>query len=95
METLRLPCGLDENELAEEDDERYQTFLPEEDEEINDNDFVVFMAKLEQNNKARLAVMTELENEKEAHVAWLNVNGLETVPDGGEIDGSNKRQQTE
>ena len=59
METLRLPCGLDKNELAEEDDERYQTFLPEEDEEINDNDFVVFMAKFEQNNKARLAVMTE------------------------------------
>ena len=92
---MRLPCGVDENELTEDDDERYQTFLPEEDEELDDDDSVAFMAKFEKNNKARLAGMTEREKKKSAHVACLNVNGLETVPDGGDIDGSNKRQRTE
>ena len=53
METLRLTCKVYENELAEDDDERYQTFLPEEDEELDDDDFFAFMAKFEQNNKAR------------------------------------------
>ena len=95
LETLRLPCGVDENELAEDDGERYQTFLPEEDEELDDDDFVAFMAKFEQNNKARLAGMTEWEKKKAAHVAWLNFIGLETVPDSGGIDSSNKRQRTE
>ena len=52
METLRLPCRVDKNELAEDNDERYQPFLPEVDEELNDDDFVAFMAKLNQNNKA-------------------------------------------
>ena len=52
------------------------------------------MVKFEKNNKARLAGMIEWENKKAAHVAWMNVNGLETVPDGGDIYGSNKRQRT-
>ena len=81
------------NELAEDDDERYQTFLPEEDEELSDNDFVAFMAKFEKNNKAQLAGMTEWEKKKASHMAWLNVNRLETLPDGGDINGSNKRQR--
>ena len=92
---MRLPCGVDENELTEDDDERYQTSLPEEDEELDDDDFVAFTAKFEQNNKERLAGMIEWQKKKEARVAWLNVNGLEMVPDGGDIDGSNKGQQIE
>ena len=45
---------LDENELTEDDDEGYQTFPPEYDEELNDNDFVTIIAKFEQNNKVQL-----------------------------------------
>ena len=70
------PCGEEKNELAEDHDERYQMFLPEEDEELNDNDFVAFMDKSEKNSKARLEIMTEWEKRKAEHVARLNVNGL-------------------
>ena len=81
LETLRLPCGVEKNELAEDDDERYQTFLPKEDEELDNDDFVAFMDKFEQNNKDKLAGMTEWEQKKAANVAWLNVNVLEKLPD--------------
>ena len=53
------------------------------------------MAQFEQNNKAQLAGMIEWEKKKAAQMVWLNVNGLETVSGGGDIDGSNKRQRTE
>ena len=51
-------------------------FLPEEDEELNDNDFVAFMDKSEKNSKAQLARTTEWEKRKAEHVARLNVNWL-------------------
>ena len=70
------PCGVDKNELAEDHDERYLMFIPEEDKKLNDNDFVAFMDKSEKNSKAQLARTTEWEKREAEHVARLNVNGL-------------------